>query len=445
MEPTVLSHIDTAWYRAHREQNQMVIRGMFWLEGRVDMELLAKTIDERLLPFHRFHRRIEERWRGRPQWVDVESFDVFDHLTHLRADRPDLEKLLGELAVLPLDMTKPPWHAHVIELDDGSTVLFFRIHHAVGDGQALVHVLLSLSDPVEVDGEVDPERRRDRHWKTSAQPEPPDPGLSGIVRSALSVVAKPANWVRQAFINIAKVLVLLRITLIPPDSATVLRGRLGTAKAVAWTDALSVERVRAVAETLDATINDVLLSTVAGALRRYVDARGTPIDSAELRAMVPVDVRPKDVVPDMGNRFGLVVFTMPAAMTDPVERVRETSRRMDKIKRRPEAGVGYGLIRLLGLIPGAVEKLLIRFFASKASLVITNVIGPRHQMMIADAHIRDLLVFVPQSGNIGVGVAIFSYNGRVRVSVMSDRLRLPDPQRVAELFADEFAALEANL
>lgn len=442
MEPTVLSHIDTAWYRAHREQNQMVIRGMFWLEGRVDAEMLAKTLDDRLFPFRRFHRVIEDPWRGRPRWVDPTAFDVADHITHLKADRVDLEKLLGELAVLPLDMTKPPWHTHVIDIDDGTTVLFFRIHHAVGDGQALVHVLLSLTDPVDVDDEVDPERRRDLHWRGQAEPEPPEPSL---VLAALSVLAKPAQWVGQAFINIAKVLVLLRITLIPPDSATVLRGKLGTAKAVAWTDALSVERVRSIADGLDATINDVLLSTIAGAFRRYVEDHGTPIDSAELRAMVPVDVRPKDVVPDMGNRFGLVVFTMPAAMTDPIERVRETTRRMNKIKRRPEAGVGYGLIRLLGLIPGAVEKLLIRFFASKASLVITNVIGPRHQTMIADAPIRDLLVFVPQSGNIGVGVAIFSYNGRVRVSVMSDRLRLPDPQRIAELFADEFNVLEQAL
>ncbi len=434
-----MSRVDAAWFRMDSSANRMVITGFFDFEEHLDLDQFKKELDERLRPFERFHRRVVDPGGSLrlPYWEDISDFDIDEHVSVVEDHTGHLPETMAELAPLPFDPARPMWHAHVLQRDTGSFV-FFRIHHSIGDGQALVHVLLSLCEEAAPMEHREAERRRDPKWAGAPATEPPEPAPLDVVKR---VVSAPSTWARTLWRNLSRAFVLLRLLVLPPDSDTVLRGKLGVAKAYGWSDVYPVAKVRAIAAEAGATINDVLISAMSGALARYAADRGTPVGARELKAMVPVDVRPKDVVPDMGNRFGLVILTLPVSVGDPKARLAEMKQRMDAIKRRPEAGVGFGVVKLLGFIPRGVEKLLVRFFSAKASVIMTNVIGPRLAQQLAGTRVRRVMVFVPQSGRVGLGVSIFSYDGGIQVGVMSDAGLTPDPERIADLFHQELEAL----
>ena len=189
-------------------------------------------------------------------------------------------------------------------------------------------------------------------------------------------------------------------------------------------------------------MNDVLVATVAGALRRYLVLGGADVKDLELRAMVPVNVRrPGDL--ELGNRFGLVVLGLPVGIADPLSRLAAVKRRMDRLKATPEALVTMGILRAMGHAPRKVEGLGVSFFATKASMVLTNVPGPRAPLAIAGSRITRLMFWVPQSGRMGLGISIFSYAGEVTLGVMADAGIVPDPQALVGELHVELASLAA--
>ncbi len=166
-----------------------------------------------------------------------------------------------------------------------------------------------------------------------------------------------------------------------------------------------------------------------------------PADGLTVRALVPVNLRPLDEPLELGNRFGLVFPTLPIGSADIHERFIETRRYMSEIKSSPEAVVAYSVLQALGMTPMDIESLFLDFFATKSSMVLTNVPGPQVQLYLAGNPLRQIMAWVPQSGGLGMGISIISYNGEVMVGVTTDVGLVPNPNEIVNNFYIEFEAL----
>lgn len=204
---------------------------------------------------------------------------------------------------------------------------------------------------------------------------------------------------------------------------------------------MSLDRIKAIAHAQGATVNDVLLAAVSGALRGYLTAHGE--ESHELRALVPVNLRPigPGAAAELGNRFGLVYLTLPVDRAGARDRLYELKQRMDAIKHSPEGPVSYVLLETAGLAPAGIERYIIDFFTAKASAVITNVPGPRETVYMAGSPLRTVLVWAPTAGSVGMSVSVFSYDGRVTVGLLTHTAQVPDPQAIVGRLHREVATL----
>jgi diacylglycerol O-acyltransferase len=226
-----------------------------------------------------------------------------------------------------------------------------------------------------------------------------------------------------------------------PDPKTRFKGALQVPKALAWTEALPLDEVRAVAKSLGVSINDLLNSAMAGGLRRYLARHGEPPEKLSFRAAMPVNLRPLDEMWQLGNRFGLIFLSLPVGIVDPLRRLEEIRRRSAALRRSAEPLLVLGLLDVAGRTPAAVQRLLVTIFGSKATAVFTNVPGPRQTLWFGGRPIRDIFFWVPQAGRLGLGVSIFSYAGQVRMGVGTDAGLVPDPERIVDGFRAEFDAL----
>jgi len=230
----------------------------------------------------------------------------------------------------------------------------------------------------------------------------------------------------------------------PADPPSVFKGELCTAKVCAWSEVMPLDEVKAYSKTQGATINDVLLAGVTGALRRYMIGRKTEVDGIDLRAVVPVNLRPESEIVKLGNRFGLVFLALPVGIEDRGERLRELKRRMDAIKESSEPMVIYALLNAVGMAGPEVEKIALQIFGSKATGVMTNVPGPREEIYLAGKAMRSMMFWVPQSARLGLGVSILSYAGQVRLGVVTDCGLVPDPESIIEAFQEEMREMMAE-
>ena len=194
-------------------------------------------------------------------------------------------------------------------------------------------------------------------------------------------------------------------------------------------------------KALNCSINDVLLSCVAGAIGEYLKAHGDDIRGKEIRAMVPVNLRPVEQAYKLGNRFGLAPVVLPIGIENPIQRVYEVHRRMGAMKGSMQPLMAFGLLAVAGLLIKPAQDAMLNLFSKKTTAVMTNVPGPREKLKFLGATLEQNLFWVPQSGTVGMGVSILSYGGGVQFGVMTDSTLCPDPQKIIDEFEPEFAKL----
>lgn len=443
--PEPLSGPDNAWRRMGDRTNLMEITGVVLFEEPIDYDDLVAKLEDRLLPFRRFRQRIVGRdFRRRPRWQLDDEFDIESHVHHVALPEPQdtetFQRYVGKLMSAPIDKTKPLWQAHLVEGAGEGNGLVMRIHHSVGDGFALLYVLLGLADdPDAIDLPIGtmpepPEHARDRSGggaePTDATTDRPEAAANGGAESKSpgGLAGRGANLVRTAY----------RSLTLPEEPDTSLVGDLGVQKRVAWTDEISVERLKTVGREHDATINDLLLAATAGAFRRHLQANGEPVDGVTLRSAVPVNLKPMDDRDEnLGNYFGLGFLELPVGEPDIEARLEHVKQNTGALKQGTEAFLLYLLLRIFGRGPPTAQKLVMRLFRDKASAVVTNVPGPTDQFEFCGEAVEDLIFWVPQSNGIGLGISILSYDGSVRVGVASDKGLLPQPFDLASAFEAE--------
>lgn len=445
-----MSRVDTAWLRMERPTNPMMITGVLMFAETMSLERLRKVVKQRFLAYRRFRQKAVDTPAG-ASWQTDENFDLDWHVQLAalpgRGGKRSLERFVSQLASTPLSHNRPLWQFHLVERYDGGSALVARIHHSYADGIALVQVLLSLTDTSPEAGKDDELSRAwlkqdhahvarrvgavDRYMKLGSKVVEKgmevyrDPGLAGVLAKEGSEIARE----------------LLHAIALPDDPPSLLRGRLGASKRVAWAEPLDLEEVKAVGRACDCTVNDVLMATAAGALRHYMMERGDDVDGMTLRATVPVNLRPLEHAKKLGNHFGLVFLDLPVGEGNPIRRLERVTQCMHDLKNSRQAIVAYGLLAALGMAPSQVQGLALDLFSRKATAVATNVPGPQQPLYLAGCQLREMMFWVPQTGTIGIGISILSYNGRVHFGLIADAKLIPDPDAVIGRFGAEFDKL----
>jgi diacylglycerol O-acyltransferase len=204
---------------------------------------------------------------------------------------------------------------------------------------------------------------------------------------------------------------------------------------------LPLDEVKAIGKALNCSVNDVLLSCVAGAIGQYLKSQGDATDGVEIRAMIPVNLRPLEQAYKLGNRFGLVPLVLPVGMVNPIERVYEVRRRMQALKGSTQPLLAFAVLALAGLLVKPAQDAIMNLFGRKTTAVMTNVPGPRDKLKVLGSTLEQTMFWVPQSGEIGLGVSILSYGGGVQFGVITDTVLCPQPQDIIDQFEPEFGRL----
>jgi WS/DGAT/MGAT family acyltransferase len=204
---------------------------------------------------------------------------------------------------------------------------------------------------------------------------------------------------------------------------------------------MPLDAVKIVGKALNCSINDVLLACVAGAIGDYLQQQGDDPTGKEIRAMVPVNLRPLDKAWQLGNRFGLAPLVLPVGIGNPIERVYAVRRRMGELKGSYQPLLAFGVLAMTGLFIKPVQDAVLGLFAKKATAVMTNVPGPATPLKFCGSTLRQTMFWVPASGDVGVGVSILSYGGGVQFGLITDEGLCPKPQDIIDRFEPEFQKL----
>ncbi|MBK8432863.1 MAG: wax ester/triacylglycerol synthase family O-acyltransferase [Chloroflexi bacterium] len=463
---TPLSLVDTAWYQMEDPTNLMMVTSVMLFRERVEFEKLKQLLAARLLKYDRFTMKVVESNRplAHPQWERDSKFNLNAHVQHIALPAPggqaELQAFASTQMSTPLDFSKSPWQITLVDNFGEGSAVFVRFHHCMADGMAGVQVLFDLSD---FTADAPLVRASDQMAEKKEKPEKTGWNPFSTLSNALNLGRKVAGAVihegMEAIFNPSQAwekaqtaasrategaITTAQLLLLPPDPPTPFKGALGVQKLAAWSRPLPLEDVRQISQVLGGKINDVLLSAMAGALRRYlVQHRAFEVEGLNVRAAVPVNLRSPERASELGNEFGLVLLPLPVGELDPLERMKELKRRMDAIKDSPEALITFGILGILGMAttPAQVAEQFMNIMGSKATAVATNVPGPRFPLYFAGKQVDNIMFWVPQSGRLGLGISIFSYNGQVTLGVGTDAGLIPDPDHIIEAFYEEFESL----
>lgn len=442
--------VDTIWLNMDRADNLMVIESLLTLEGPADWDRFLGLLQSRVVDLYPvFGQRPVWPHRplglplGMPHWEDDPDFALTRHIHRATLAAPGddsaLQDYVNDHISTPLERDRPLWEMHLIDGHGSGSAVYSRLHHSLADGIALTRVLLSLTDE-SPDGDLD-----DAPVGSQAS--------GGLVAGTLrlaemmgSAVADLPHLLTPA--HAADAFTLVRQTtgiasklLFSRNPASPVNGVPGARKRAIWAPPIPLADIVATGRKTGTTVNDVLVAALAGALSTYLrDHEGAAVD---VPTMVPVNVRPLDepLPRELGNRFALVLFSLPSGLATPFARLAETKRRMDAIKHSPEALLTFGLIRGIGRTGPEIERFLVDFFANKASGVTTNVPGPSGPRYLAGTRITAMLGWVPESGNQSLGTSIFTYDGQVHVGFKVDVETIPDPEALLSAFTAEIESL----
>lgn len=444
-----LSAVDTAWLRMERPANLMTICGLMRLSGRIGLQDLKDLVRMRLLCFHRLRQRVADR-DASPYWEFDPHFDLDWHVRRLDRKGASLEEAVSELVAARFDPGRPMWQLHLVDAGADSAIVL-RIHHCYADGFALLYLVDSMTDtapdkPRAPRQDVAQQQAQYSAWERMLGPVAQTAGdtLRGaldLAQSGAGLLLHPRRALDYARSGADLLAQAAAIAAMGPDSPSRFKGELGIAKRAAWARQLPLTEVKAVAGAFGCTVNDVLVSCVAGALRGYLLDQGDPVQQAEIRALVPVNLRPPGPPAELGNRFGMVFLSLPVGIEDRVERALAVHERMAALKESHQPLVAQGILGAMGIAPSPLRERVLDVLAANASLVLTNVHGQDTPRYLAGRRAVQQMFWVPQGGGIGMGASVLSYDGLVNFGLLVDPLRVSDPAAIAQRFADEFEAL----
>ena len=417
---------DDAVWQQDRETNRHIINALMIIEGLPDIEKLRRIIYERLVYGidERGERicprltQVIQKHFGYFIWKEDENFEMENQVLNWKGDNPksieDLEVVVSELCSSPLPQSLSPWQFIVVPIvEEDSFGLLLRVHHSVADGVALTRVFVkNLYD---------------------VPPQGPEP-------KKFSTKQRFYMWCKAILVGPLTVLIKFFSR---ADHSCIHGQDLSGKKFVAWSKNIDLSLVKRVKTVAGTTVNDVMVSCLAGALNDYLHSQpnSDAVKLDDMWASVPVDIRASTQSVKLKNKFALVFLRLPIVAKNALDRLLATKQRMDIIKASAEPLVTATTVQMLMMLPECVSKPLIDFFSRKMSCVLSNVPGPQHTLYLGGQKITQGIFWVPMRANIGVGLSIFSYNGEIRVGVYADECVLPKPREVVQEFEKNFCKL----
>ncbi|KAA0233047.1 MAG: putative diacylglycerol O-acyltransferase [Acidimicrobiales bacterium] len=453
MTPEALTAEDAALLSAAAPGTQLQIGALCFFEaeplkdrrGRLRVAALRSHAEARLGALPRFRQRIAPVLAdlAPPVWVDDTDFDIARHAKHHRLPPPGgteaLRQLMGRLLSEPMDLAHPLWDLHLIE-GVGSEVaggehqteavaVVIRAHHVMADGLALHAAATLLLDPA-------PRRYRSRPHQWS-----PDetPGVIDLTARSLAErtrrQADLAIDLTRTFTDPRQIASLARSlgSGLPPTAPKLpFTGPVGRRRAFAW-GSLPLADIVAVKEACGATVNDVVLAIVTGALRRRMEAGGRCISArAEPRALIPIGS--PDSTAALGNRFSITNVLLPMAVDDPLERVRLIHSRMHEHASSPANPLTPHLFAIADFVPPPVLRAVVPRLLARQPLVnlaVSNIPGSRQPLYLWESRLLGLHPFIDVVGNVALIVGVLSYGDELGVGITVDPDVAGDPSRIA--------------
>jgi diacylglycerol O-acyltransferase / wax synthase len=454
-----LSALDVSFLYLEEPTTPMHVGGLAVFqppEEGFDYDRLVALIEGRISLVPRYRQKIRSvpGHLANPVWVDDADFDVTFHVRRSALPKPgsdaQLRDLVGRLMSRRLDRNRPLWEMYLVEgLRDGRIAVVTKTHHAMVDGVSAVDIGQVILDVTRTPRDVP-----DDLW----MPRPP-PGVVGLVTDAVTdIVRRPTavlDAVRMGLLDVRTTATRLvgaigglaaaaRIAARPaPD--TPLNVPIGEQRrfGVARTELDDYKRVR---KAHGGTVNDVVLATVAGALRGWLLSRGEAVTGGTtIRAMVPVSVRPVQEQASLGNKVSSYLIDLPVGEPDPVVRLSQVSFAMKAHKESGQSVGADALVALSGFAPPTLHSLGARaangFSRRLFNLVVTNVPGPQFPLYAAGAQMLEMFPVVPLAKGQGLCIGLTSYNGGVYYGLNADRDALADVDVIGSLLEESLAEL----
>jgi WS/DGAT/MGAT family acyltransferase len=420
-------------------------------DGGIDIDRIREYVGARLHRIPRYRQRLEYvPLENQPVWVDDDRFNLAYHVRHTSLPKPgderQLKRLSARIASQQLDRGKPLWEAWFVEgLEGGGFAMISKVHHCMIDGMSgvdLLEVLLDVSSETLIEeppvyiprgvpnpGELLRDEVLDR--------------LSAPVQVAGRLLRDPLGLVRDVADGVRALSETLLAGIKPP-SETPVNQEIGPYRRFDW-HTMDLDRVKDVKNQLGGSLNDVVLATVAGAVRRFLGRRRVSTSDMTFRVMVPVSVRTRSERGTLGNKVAAWMAELPIAEQDVLRRyalVRETTARLKGSKQALGAEM---LTRVTEWTPSTLLALGARLAhrGLPFNLVVTNVPGPQVPLYLLGARMLEIYPLVPLFARLGLGIALFSYSGRLHWGCNADWDVVPDLHDFVRAVEDAFDELHA--
>ena len=491
---------DALWLEMDRPNNLMVVDSVIWTAEPLDFAALREVFEERLLDrYPVFKSRAVQDEDGDWWWEPDPDFNFDNHVSLVSLHNPDDPHALQELVAAHrndmLDRDRPLWQSIWIRRFGEGSAMILRSHHAIADGIRMVQLAMSLFDATPKGGPI----LAPASIQPGSPPHPPGQPLAQRVRTGAAEVARTAgsavsrvNGAPELFERAGRLgrFVLrnpvgagatlltasraiaadlagtVRVAVpgggalvdvfsaVPGDvdtvrklllgtrnDATIWTGTAGEKKSVAWSEALPLAAIKALARANRCTVNDVLVACVAGALHDYLRAHDALCSSVTF--MVPVNLKPLDLtLPDtLGNDFALVQLELPTDEPDPIKVLAAAKRRMDRIKHGHEAALAFRFQETIAGFSRGLYEASVDLFANRTLGTLTNVPGPPAPVYLVGSQVEGIVGWAPVSGDQPMSFTISSYNGRVMVGIACDTELVPDHEMIVDGFVDAFERL----
>lgn len=444
--------IDHMMWDVELPTSLVTITGMMTFKKKVNVKKLHEVLTERLLKYERFHKKIVMK-KDQPMWQMDEAFHLKGHVFHStlggKGDYEALRKKISELMSNPLDYSRPLWDVHIIDNYNGGSTVVWRIHHAIADGIALIKVVFSLTG-------TSAKESLNHSLGAYAPKAPKKHGLledighlfhtgENIFHEAQHLLQHPETlkdaldhtW--KAAKEIGALFGSKEIT------GSLYKGNLSLKKKTAWATAFDLDVIKAAGKAHQATVNDVLLALLSGAIRRHLLLHKQDV-SEGLRVVVPVNVRGHhdDII--LHNEIGMLSLELPVHLKTFKQRLPYIKAKTALLKNSIEPMLVNKVMEVVAdYLPKPAKQKFAEIMGSKIAGVITNVPGPRHPVYLAGSKVSDLVCWIPHTAPLGIGISLLSYNSNVSVGVVIDQNRVKDPDAITIGFKREFLQLTKQI
>jgi diacylglycerol O-acyltransferase / wax synthase len=459
-----LSYLDASFLALETRTSHMHVTGVAIFEasplrtatGGIDIARIRSHVRSKLQYIPRYRQRLEwVPYDRRPVWVDDEQFNFEYHVRHTSLPRPgsdsQLKDLAGRIVSTKLDRNKPLWEMWVAEgLSDDRFAIIAKIHHCMIDGLSgvdLTTILLNVAPDSTVEEEP--------QWTPRPAPTPTQLAVAESARLTRRVIDRLSNvgemvkegkvLTDRALDRSAAAVSSLRSGWLSPSDKTPLNPDIGPNRRFDWTE-MELGQIKAVKDVLGGSVNDVILATTAGAVRRFlIEERGYEPGSAPFRAMNPVSTRTQDSRGQMGNQVAMWLVDLPIAEPDAIQRYEAITSATQNLKETNQALGAATIVELSAGTPMTLLSLASRLVGPRIrpfNMTVTNIPGPQFPMYLLESPMLANYPMVPLWAQHGIGVALFSYNGGLLWGVQADYDTLPDSDKFIAALHTSFDELQ---